>query len=50
MPFRRAVAPVIDDVLDSPNCTDCLMRMEAVDSSSGVPFWRCGSCGQARVA
>lgn len=46
---RREATPQHDD-LDTPNCSLCLVRMEAVDAPSGEPYWRCASCGQARLA
>jgi hypothetical protein len=53
----RSVPPVAgrpigadDSVLDTPNCPRCLMRMEAVESTSGEPYWSCTECGQIVLA
>jgi tRNA(Ile2) C34 agmatinyltransferase TiaS len=43
--------PVADDrVLDTPNCPDCLTRMDAEESSAGEPFWSCSQCGLVALA
>ena len=34
-----------DRGLDTPNCPDCLMRMEPEESLSGEPYWACTECG-----
>lgn len=44
-------APADDEgFLDTPNCDHCLTRMTAVDAANGEPYWRCASCGRARLA
>lgn len=46
-----AVPHVADDRdLDTPNCPDCLLRMEAEESPSGEPYWACTECGLVAVA
>lgn len=46
-----AVPHVADDRdLDTPNCPDCLLRMEAEESPSGEPYWTCTECGLVAVA
>lgn len=45
------VPQVADDRdLDTPNCPDCLLRMEAEESPSGEPYWACTECGFVAVA
>ncbi|WP_429457487.1 zf-TFIIB domain-containing protein [Microbacterium sp. ZKA21] len=33
-----------DRLLDTPNCPQCLTRMEPADVG-GEPMWRCPECG-----
>jgi hypothetical protein len=51
---RRAPVPppaVADERdLDTPNCPDCLLRMEAEESPSGEPYWACTECGLVALA
>ena len=52
---RRAIGPPTagaDDErdLDTPNCPDCLSRMEAEESASGEPYWACTECGLVALA
>jgi hypothetical protein len=42
--------PFDDRVLDTPNCPGCLMRMEAVTSPNGEPYWSCTECGRVAIA
>jgi hypothetical protein len=48
------VPPVRDDAgeydLDTPNCPECLVRMEAEESPNGEPYWACTECGLVAVA
>jgi len=39
-----------DRDLDTPNCPDCLLRMEAEESPSGEPYWSCTRCGLVALA
>lgn len=39
-----------DAVLDTPNCPDCLTRMEAEESPKGEPYWACTECGFVALA
>lgn len=39
--------PLMDD-LDTPNCPDCLMRMEPVEGLTAT-FWKCSECGQVKL-
>ncbi|PXA71862.1 zf-TFIIB domain-containing protein [Cryobacterium arcticum] len=34
--------------LDTPNCPDCLSRMEPVERWTAV-VWRCPECGMVRL-
>jgi hypothetical protein len=43
-------ASVDDHDLDTPNCPDCLMRMEAEESPKGEPYWTCTECGLVLLA
>lgn len=45
-------APVVagEHDLDTPNCPDCLMRMEAEESAEGEPYWACTECGLVALA
>jgi tRNA(Ile2) C34 agmatinyltransferase TiaS len=36
--------------LDTPNCPDCLTRMEAEESTGGDPYWSCTECGLVALA
>lgn len=36
--------------LDTPNCPDCLMRMEAEEAPDGEPYWACTECGLVALA
>lgn len=36
--------------LDTPNCPDCLTRMEAEESPTGGPYWACTECGIVALA
>jgi tRNA(Ile2) C34 agmatinyltransferase TiaS len=46
-----AAAVVADDRdLDTPNCPDCLTRMEAEESQGGEPYWACTECGLVALA
>ncbi|GAA2749746.1 hypothetical protein [Amnibacterium kyonggiense] len=41
----------VDDVaLDTPNCPDCLLRMEPEESSKGDAYWACTECGFVAIA
>lgn len=41
---------VFDDAqLDTPNCPNCLMRMEAEDAANGEPYWTCTECGHVAL-
>ena len=44
--------PVVDDErdLDTPNCPDCLVQLEAEESASGEPYWACTECGLVALA
>lgn len=51
-----AAAPAVgpdtagDSDLDTPNCPDCLMRMEAEEAPDGHPYWACTECGLVALA
>ncbi|MGT2425272.1 hypothetical protein [Amnibacterium kyonggiense] len=45
-----APATVDDGSLDTPNCPDCLTRMEPEESPSGEPYWACTECGFIALA
>ena len=52
---RGAAVPtvpgVVDDRdLDTPNCPECLLRMEVEESPSGDPYWACNECGLVALA
>ena len=36
----------MDDGLDTPNCPNCLTRME-IAGTEEAPFWRCADCGKS---
>lgn len=36
--------------LDTPNCPDCLTRMEAEESPKGEAYWACTECGLVALA
>ena len=40
-----ALVAADDRDLDTPNCPDCLVRMEPEATSSGDPYWACTECG-----
>lgn len=48
LPAAPAVADERD--LDTPNCPDCLTRMEAEESPNGEPYWACTECGLVALA
>jgi hypothetical protein len=42
--------PVEWDVLDVPNCAECLHSMEAASTPRGGVVWQCPNCGAVRIA
>ncbi|WP_147392142.1 hypothetical protein [Amnibacterium setariae] len=49
--LHPAVPVAADDRdLDTPNCPDCLVRMEAEESAGGEPYWACTECGLVALA
>ena len=46
----EAAEPVEDGSLDTPNCPNCLTRMEAASTATGGVYWACEVCGQTRLA
>ena len=46
----RAPVAADDRFLDTPNCPDCLMRMEPEESASGEAYWVCTECGMVSLA
>jgi hypothetical protein len=49
-PLPAAPAGAADQDLDTPNCPDCLLRMEAEESPTGEPYWACTECGFVAIA
>jgi hypothetical protein len=49
-PLPPAVVIADERGLDTPNCPDCLMRMEAEESAAGEPYWACTECGFVAIA
>lgn len=41
--------PLDDRSLDTPNCPECLTRMEIEESAAGEPYWSCATCGLAAI-
>jgi hypothetical protein len=46
----RAPVAADDRFLDTPNCPDCLTRMEPAESPSGEAYWACTECGMVALA
>lgn len=46
----HAAVTADDRDLDTPNCPDCLMRMEPEESAHGEPYWACTECGLVALA
>ncbi|WP_415127553.1 zf-TFIIB domain-containing protein [Microbacterium sp.] len=46
---QRELRQLRDEVLSTPNCPECLHRMEPA-TVDDVPVWRCARCGATRSA
>ncbi|WP_439902281.1 zf-TFIIB domain-containing protein [Microbacterium azadirachtae] len=44
---QRQLRRLRDQVLNTPNCAECLHRMEPAELNS-EPVWRCPECGAIR--
>lgn len=44
---QRALRQFRDDLLNTPNCDECLHPM-AAGAQGSVPVWVCGECGSIR--